>query len=236
MAKRWGRPRMMYPLHDGRRSLAVVVLAAVVSVIGRTDSPSALPLQVLVLAGQSNAVGYGADASLLPPELYAPQTDVRFWYDVGITILGTPGPRIDSGNQFVPLQFQSNALIFGGVAHGFGPEIKLGRVLADALPTDIAIVKFAIGGSSLAVDWDPATPGSYYDQMTDDVTLALAALGAMGDTGRVRGFFWMQGEADSQNLAQATAYEANLTNLIQRVRTDLGDPMLPFVFGRTNVN
>ncbi len=224
-----------------RCSTAIVVLAAIIAVVGRSGVTSAAPVKVFVLAGQSNAVGYGAAASQLPPALSAPQTDVRFWWDIsGIFFGGAEDPHTDSGDMFVPLAYQSHPTAFGsfvyGITEGFGPEITLGRTLADGLVDDIAIVKYAIGASNLAVHWNPDTPGSFYDRMTDDVVLALVALDAMGHTGRVSGFVWMQGESDAQVGAHAAAYEANLTALVQRVRTDFGEPALPVVFGRISAN
>jgi hypothetical protein len=49
---------------------------------------------------------------------------------------------------------------------------------------------------------------------------------------RLSGFFWMQGEWDTDTRAHASAYRANLARLIARVRTDLDAPRLPFVIGR----
>lgn len=217
----------------------LVAFALVLGLLGHATVVAADPVQVFIVAGQSNAVGYGSDANLLPPALYAPQADVRFWFDEGSFFsIGNPSMRIDSGDAFVPLAFQSDpsGLTFAGPVDGFGPEIKLGRLLADAASTEIAIVKFAVSGSSLAVNWNPATPGSFYHEMRDDVAGALAALAAAGDTGHVAAFFWMQGEADAQTGPASAAYEANLTSFIAQLRADFANAALPFVFGRINVN
>src|SRR5512139_1017353 len=116
-------------------------------------------VRVFLVAGQSNAVGCGSDAGLLPPELYAPQPDVLFWFEEGSWgSVHDPARRIRSDG-WVPLQFQSDPVYgtFGSVVNGFGPEIKLGRVLADSLAADVAVLKFAINATSLATDWDPDT-------------------------------------------------------------------------------
>lgn len=60
-----------------------VVVIVVLTLLLRATTVAADPVRVLILAGQSNAVGYGSDASLLPPALSSPQTDVRFWFDEG---------------------------------------------------------------------------------------------------------------------------------------------------------
>ena len=45
----------------------------------------------------------------------------------------------------------------------------------------------------------------------------------------VTGFVWYQGEADAGNLDLATRYQANLTDLVARVREASGNPKLPVV-------
>lgn len=194
-------------------------------------------LQVIILAGQSNAVGYGSNANQLPPELYAPQTDVLFWYEEGpYNSIHNPSWRISSGGQFVPLRYQTDAVFgtFGGIQNGFGPEIKLGRDAQDAPGWNVAILKFAINATSLAVDWDPDTGDSLYLQMIPRVNAALAGLANSGYEPRLRGFMWMQGEWDARSTIQAGQYAANLTEFIERLRAELSEPGLPFVIGRLN--
>lgn len=45
----------------------------------------------------------------------------------------------------------------------------------------------------------------------------------------LRAILWLQGESDAQNAEQIAAYEAQLLDLIDRYRRDLGDPELPFI-------
>ncbi len=200
---------------------------------GRADE-----VRVFFVAGQSNAVGCGADAELLPPELYAPQADVLFWFEEGPWgSVHDPGRRIRSDG-WVPLQFQSDPVYgtFGWVDDGFGPEIKAGRVLADSLVADVAVFKVAINATSLAIDWDIDTPGSLYEQMVDILNEALTALADLGHTGVPAGCFWMQGEWDALTASYAAAYEGNLAAFIAALRAACGDPALPFIVGRLNAH
>jgi hypothetical protein len=57
---------------------AAAVALAIVALLARAATVAAAPVRVFLVAGQSNAVGYGADANLLPPALYAPQNAVNF--------------------------------------------------------------------------------------------------------------------------------------------------------------
>lgn len=195
-------------------------------------------VRVFVVAGQSNAVGCNSDASQLPPELHAPQLDVLFWFEEGPwSAVHDPSRRIRSG-AWVPLQFQSDPHYgtFGSFVNGFGPEIKLGRVLADHYSTDVAVLKFAINATSLAIDWDPGTADSLYEQMLDIVDEALAALASAGHTGTLAGCFWMQGEWDALYGSYAAAYQSNLTAFIADLRAAWGKPGLPFIIGRLNTH
>jgi hypothetical protein len=191
----------------------------------------AQPTKVFIVAGQSNAVGYAADGGDLSDGL-SPQSDVLFWFEEGPPeSINNPSLRITSGG-WIPLDAQ---LDLGSgtfeTTSGFGPEVMLGRLLADSRTDDIAIVKFAISRTRLAVEWNPVS-GVMYSQLLLEVQDALAGLVGMGRTPEIAGFFWMQGETDARELPCATAYEANLENLIDSLRNDLGVADLPAVVAR----
>jgi len=162
------------------------------------------------------------------------QPDVPYWYDYR-------AGQVTSGNAFGTLR------PLGGL---FGPELSLGRTLADALSEDIVIVKVANSGKRLAQgsgeDWNSASTGEAYDDLIANVLAAQANLMAAGETPRIAGLFWMQGESDGSSGSRtgaavppqpetADAYEANLTNFIASVRTDLSVPEMPFFVGKLNL-
>jgi len=175
---------------------------------------------VYFLAGQSNAAGRG-DAAELPSinnGFYAGvQTDVQlFWRSTLVTNIGNL-----TQNEFVPLQVDSGEGFNSPGSHAveFGPEIAMGRTLADALPNrNIVIVKYAHGGSNLHTDWSAG--GIRYTTFLDVVSDALADISSAGGIANLRGFAWVQGEADTSTTNSAN-YAANLTNLISRVRNDV---------------
>jgi len=119
---------------------------------------------------------------------------------------------------------------------GFGPELTVGKTISDALGGQVvAEVKYAVDGTNLHTDWNPDIKGSRYYQMLSRVNDALTKLPQQTSgayVGKVAGFFWMQGESDAWDGRLTSQYQADLTNLIARVRTDFGDRNLPFVFGR----
>jgi hypothetical protein len=183
----------------------------------------AADIPVFVFAGQSNAVGVTNFSELTAGQAVA-QPNVLYY-----------GPN-ESGNTWDTLTPSANSPDADGSPNadgGFGAEISTGRTISDALGGAlVAEVKFAVGGTNLFSQWNPAGVGNLYDQMVARVNRSLVDLERLGHTGFVAGFFWMQGESDADAEASRSAYAANLTNLIASVRADFGDPNLPFVFGQ----
>src|SRR5689334_7082620 len=90
-----------------------------------TQRAAASEVRVYVIAGGSNALGYGSDAALLPPELSGSQVYIPFWFEDGMY---TAGPWLTSNGALVPLQPQMDPtrIVFGGVTSGFGAELSAG--------------------------------------------------------------------------------------------------------------
>ncbi|MEM6926814.1 MAG: sialate O-acetylesterase [Myxococcota bacterium] len=172
-------------------------------------------VQVFLLAGQSNMAGR-ARATALPAQLQLPQSDVRLFYSGG----GSLTPDLLS-----PLQ--------PGSGTDVGPELSLGRALADLAPdSDVVLIKHAVGGTNLFDDWDPDT-GSQYQELAATVADGLLALVDEGLTPEIRGFAWLQGEADVVQGRSQAEYANDLTELIEAVRSDFaGGDDLRFVIGR----
>lgn len=196
---------------------------------------SGLEYDVYFLAGQSNASGRG-DATQIPAgsPLAAPQTDVQFYWRK--TLNSTNGNLTQ--NTFIPLQV--------GSGHGFnspssfpvefGPELGMGRTLADLFPTrNILIIKYSHGGSNLHTQW--AAGGDRYNDFIGTVNDALADITAAGATYHLKGTVWVQGESDANNATNAGNYRANLTDLIGRIRTDVfAGADAPLVLSRLSDN
>ncbi len=198
------------------RILLLVSLAAVATPVLAAQIP------LFVIAGQSNAVGAGTDSTTLSASLQAAQPDVLY-----------SGPQ-ESAVSWAPL-VPPTQLAQTDYGHGFGPELMVGKTISDARGGQlVAETKFAVDGTNLYSQWNPNIPGSLYYQMLTRVNDALADLPLQepGTTGKVAGFFWMQGESDAQAGQTTQQYQANLTNLIADVRADFDDPDLPFIIGR----
>ena len=200
---------------------------------------------LILVAGQSNAVGYDAYAEELPADPKDAAT--MFWWRVG----DPPPDEFDgtSARQWTTLQFQPRTPAMSGDAAkktgrqygnfnnktkgGFGPEIGMVRTLATKESRPLAIIKTAFSGTSVAGDWNVDRPGkadACYRAMIDETKAALAAAQAKGVTLRPRAFVWVQGESDA-NAKDSQVYAANLTKMLQRLRTDLGAQELILLLG-----
>ena len=212
------------------KTAARSVIAAWIFVGAACVTHAGETLPVLVFAGQSNANGFGMP-SQLPAALRQAQPNVLFnnayvnsapaWAPLAPPT--EPGSRYQFGNQY-NLDYADGAC---------GPELTAGRGISAAMGgKPVALVKYSLGATSLAVDWNPDHPQGWklYPAMVVAVNASVAALRAQHPDKNVQlaGFFWMQGESDTDG----PAYLTNLTNFIARVRQDFGSPNLPFIIGQ----
>lgn len=172
--------------------------------------------EVVLLGGQSNMSGRASDSTLSTS--LKTQSDVAFFYN--------DGKSVSNGalrNTLTTLQTGSGT--------DFGPELSFGRTVADArgLSSNLALIKYAAGGSSLSSSWDPDTGGTYAS-FKSTVTAGLIALSDGGaNTYEITGMLWTQGESD---LGRTTLqYQTDLNEFIADVRTTYGSD-LPFFISR----
>ena len=175
--------------------------------IATTTTPQLPSMQLFLLAGQSNMAGRGR----VEAQDRVPHDRVRM-LDRQLAWM----PAID------PVHFDKPVA-------GVGPGRSFGLAVADADSTAIiGLVPTAVGGSPIT-SWesgalDSATHTHPYD---DALIRARAAM----RSGTLKAILWHQGESDSREPA-ASLYEARLRALIERFRSDLGAPDLPFIIGQ----
>lgn len=223
-------------------------LVALLFLIGGLQAAETRDL--ILIAGQSNAVGYDAYTSELPPD--AADKEAMFWWRVG-----DPPPDefdVTSGRQWTTLQPQPRGTPldvkslaeddprrklqrqygnFKKPEGGFGPEIGLTRELRARGGKPLAIVKVAFSGTGIVTDWHPddAGPaGSCYRALLEETKAAIAAATEKGITLHLRALVWVQGENDA-NAGAAPKYEKNLAHLLERLRADLAAPELIALIG-----
>ena len=200
---------------------------------------------LILVAGQSNAVGFDAYAEELPADPKDAAT--MFWWRVG----DPPPDEFDgtSARQWTTLQFQPRTQAMEGDAAkklgrqygnfnkktkgGFGPEIGMVRTLATKESRPLAVIKTAFSGTSVAADWNVGLPGqadACYRAMIDEAKAAIAAAKSHDVTLRPRAFVWVQGESDA-NAKDAAVYVANLSAMLKNLRTELDAPDLILLLG-----
>lgn len=190
------------------------------------------PMQVFLLSGQSNMVGWGSSTDL--------ESAARFGHDARLRIFedGSWRPLRPLGE---PSRAQRER--WGITERTFGPEIGFAHALAAARPgSRVGIVKQAVAGTGIMAwspDWsaqDAAITGDegkgpLYRQLLNKARAALRT----GDT-RLKGFLWLQGGKDMRDLRAAKRYEQNLRELVEALRRDLGAPKLPLLLAMPRQN
>lgn len=206
------------------------------------DNGKAGSADLILVAGQSNAVGYDADPARLPAD--PADKGVLFWWRCG-----DPPPDAHdstSGGKWTHLQPQPRGnpaaktagveRQYGNFAQpngGFGPEIGLARQLHAKQPNRLAIVKAAFSGTGMRTDWNPADAGdggACYRALVSETRSALAAAKAQGIALRLCALVWVQGESDA-NAQDAANYERALGGMLAALRKDLDAPRLIALLG-----
>lgn len=167
-------------------------------------------LDLILLIGQSNMKGRG----FMPEE---PRHDPRFlmmhlrndaWYLARHPLHLTGDPETFKGHD--------NA--------GVGPGLAFAETIATHDPkARIGLIPAARGGSAIRL-WGETGP--LYREAIRKTKEALSQ-GPSGKT-RLRAVLWLQGEADSK-VELLPRYPDALHSLVDRLRSDLGIPDLPFI-------
>ena len=244
------------PMNASLSAKSLFVVAALLLIAANSRAAeSELPLQVFILAGQSNMEGQGV-VDLDHPEHYngGRGTLVRVMQDPAKAAQfkhvkhpdGKWTVRDDVWCRFrTAHELKKGPLTIGFAGypgqHHIGPEFQFGHVMGDVLEAPVLLIKTAWGGKSLYQDFRPPSSGGetgpYYTQMIAEVHEALDNIATdfpeLKDRRyEIAGFVWFQGWNDAFGPEQAKAeYEQNLVHLIQDVRKEFDRPNLPVVIG-----
>jgi hypothetical protein len=217
-------PRWAFAVHDerGRVHFGVEKNSNVFPATSSGGSTGVRKVAVFPIYGQSNPVGRA--------QPYSPLLDPSH-----------PRVREFRAGELVPAGEPLTHLGVDGTP-GVGPGFMFGKLWADAHPDwDVVLVGCAWGGTGFTtssggnpVRWaiDTPDPNNLPNLARTKVQQAIAAIAAEGDLPQVMGVLWHQGESDT-GLSEAT-YAGYLDALIDRVRTDYGNPALPFLVGQLN--
>ncbi|MGF2411093.1 sialate O-acetylesterase [Ferruginibacter sp.] len=138
----------------------------------------------------------------------------------------TSNPQIlmlDSLNQWV---LATDPVHYDKPVAGVGPAISFAKnMLGDDKEIKIGLIPCAWGGSPIKV-WQPGA--TYFNAHPYDDAIARTKMAMQ--KGVLKGIIWHQGESDNDS-GRAVLYLDKLKTLIQRLRTDLQNPNLPFIAG-----
>lgn len=197
-------------------------------------------VDLYLVAGQSNAVGFDANPAQLPIDPV--DKEILFWWRCG----DPPPDAYDSTSrgEWTFLQSQprgmpmvpKEARQFGNFSNqegGFGPEIGFARELYAREGRRIAVIKVAFSGTGMRDDWNPASSGdggSCFRALVTETKSAMAAAKATGIALRIRALVWVQGESDA-NARDAANYEMAFSAMLSSLRRDLEAPDLLALLG-----
>ena len=210
------------------------------------------PVQVFILMGQSNAIGFGKVAGL---ETLVKQ-DKKYPYlaDASgnwIVRQDVRNVRVMASGDGPAKEFYNEWLTVSGKT--IGTDIGIGYALGNALDAPVLILKSCIGNRALSFDLLPPgadgyagnleTPrkpkvgegwyaGIQYDGDVHAAQNVLADLNTYYPEAKkyeVAGFFFWQGEKDAGKAEWADAYEKNLVQFIKALRKDFESPNAKFV-------
>lgn len=208
--------------------------------------------KIIVLSGQSNAVGVGHLKCLkrsFPEEkiadYYKGYERVKIWYY-----------SHDKKNEgFMPTTVNCTELH----KDTLGPEVGMAEYLSEQFPEEeFYIVKFAVGGASLKRDFLPPSAGGYYDVerfkkeysafletffsgehpkfgwcyngLVDHLRDCLTSLRKQGLTPEILGFCWMQGESDAAKPEQVELYRRNFDLFVKDLKREFPSELERCVF------
>lgn len=180
--------------------------------------------KVILLSGQSNAVGVGHVKYL--PEHYEEETVKRFKEGYKNVLIRYTSHNIKN-EKFEAVRVNQTER----TRDTLGPEVGIAKKLTEKYPGEqFFIIKCAFGGSDMHVGWRSPSSGVPYDpemavepakaisdsayrplgwcyhEQIGVLDSALSELEAMGYQPEIVAFCWMQGESDSGNPERADNY------------------------------
>jgi len=190
---------------------------------------------LIIVSGQSNAVGYDAYGKDFVAE--DGDKDVPFWFRCGDPppdkhdVVSGAWTHLKVQPKGKPMPKGKMKRQYGNYKHasgGFGPEVGMARRLQaeeDARP--VAVLKVALSGTRIA-EWQEG--GTCYTALTNELARATAAAKERGMTLEPRAFVWVQGESDA-NPKDAPKYVERMTALVKQIRRDSDTPELIALLG-----
>ncbi len=158
-----------------------------------------------VIAGQSNAAGYGRGPVHDPPALGVHLLSNALRWQLAAHPLHDSSDIAHEANRDQALT-------------GHSPWLHFGKLLQQALGYPVGLIMTAKGGSALAPWMATSEDHCLFDVLAQSVEAA---------GGKVRGIAWYQGESDGGSDETSTTYLKRFGQAVRQWRKALGSPQLP---------
>ena len=206
----------------------------------KPEEPKELkPIDVVVISGQSNAVGCTFTKCIKRSIGSSKETEYMRGYE-GIKIAydcWTKDVKADNSFYFFSQNkskddgFVKVMLGQGNSLSTFGPEIGIAESMHEKYAGKLFLIKYACGASNLKDDWTKRN-SPMYGRFIEYVKKQMGHLKEQGYEPTIKAFCWMQGEGDSYDGYYQEYYD-NLKEFVGNVRTDLkelaGNKEIPFI-------
>lgn len=201
-----------------------------------TQKPEDKKAKIIILAGQSNAVGATLKAPLKTTiGSDRNRTFARGYSNIKIAYFAEAGganggeglfrTNIDySAGKVQPLNkvFTKTSLANSWTTAMFGPEVGIAEYLTEKYPDEtFYIVKVAKGGVSVADSWKDN--GYCYEKLKETMEICCESLKAEGYTPELFSICWLQGENEAMVKSQATKYDTIVAGVAERMRKDFAE-------------
>ena len=195
----------------------LALIPALVFSAGCGDKKMNKDVNVIIISGQSNAVGCKANINLIDSmgqekynEYKAGYEDIKIAYSNWTCAWDDPARPMSLQNSSKGGAFVKVELGQGNNKDNFGPEVGIAEELHEKWGNKLYIIKIASGASNLNDDWAQTTD-FMYKKMVEFVDGRMKSLSDEGLNPILRAFCWMQGEGD----AFANYYDFYYDNLVR---------------------
>lgn len=200
-----------------------------------TQEPEDKTAKIIIIAGQSNAVGATLTTPLKSAVGSTRYNKFRKGYEnIRIAYFAEAGGANGAAGSYrtninytagnvQPLDkvFVKTSLTNSWTVQMFGPEVGIAEYLNEKYPDEtFYIVKVAKGGVSVASSWKNS--GYCYKKLKETMTICCESLKAEGYTPELFSICWIQGENEALSQQQASSYDTIVADVAERMRKDFG--------------
>lgn len=178
------------------------------------DPVSTAKNRIILLAGQSNMVGYSSYSDLMEDS----------WFDTYLDNSSNVKIISNCENRFLNKSFHEVSFGYGRTTNHFGPEVGITHILKEDSDVNYYLVKVAWGSTGLVNgDWQSESSGEtgiMYERLLDEIDNATEILtkDLAIDDYEISALCWMQGENDASNLTKSINYEEYMKNFVYDLR------------------